>query len=35
MEKKRKIAEHNAKYEKGLVSFKLKLNKYSDLVRKN
>ncbi|CAB0032288.1 unnamed protein product [Trichogramma brassicae] len=32
MENKHKIAKHNAKYEQGLVSYKLKLNKYSDML---
>ena len=34
MENKHKVAAHNVKYEKGLVSYKLKLNKYADMVRK-
>ena len=33
MENRHKIAEHNHKYELGLVPYKLKVNKYSDMVR--
>lgn len=32
MENKNKIAKHNARYEKGLVSFKLEMNHYGDMV---
>ncbi|XP_015592402.1 cathepsin L1 [Cephus cinctus] len=32
MENRHKIAKHNAKYEMGLVSYKLKLNKYGDML---
>ncbi|XP_012255914.2 cathepsin L [Athalia rosae] len=32
MENKHKVAKHNAKYEMGLVSYKLKLNKYGDML---
>lgn len=31
MENKNKVAEHNQKYERGEVPFKLNLNKYSDM----
>lgn len=34
MENKHHIAKHNAKYEQGLISFKLGMNKYADMVRK-
>lgn len=32
MENKLKIAKHNAKYEQGLVTYKLGVNKYADMV---
>lgn len=32
MENKKKIAQHNSLYEKGFASYKLKLNKYGDLL---
>ncbi|XP_046422668.1 cathepsin L [Neodiprion fabricii] len=32
MDNKHKVAKHNAKYEMGLVSYKLELNKYGDLL---
>lgn len=32
MENSHKIAKHNQQYEKGLKSYKLKLNKYADLL---
>lgn len=32
MENKHKIAKHNAKYEMGLVSYKLAINKFGDMV---
>ena len=33
MENKHKISKHNAKYEMGLVPYKLQLNKYADMVK--
>lgn len=35
MENKHKIAQHNIKYGAGQVSYKLGLNKYSDMVSEN
>ncbi|KAJ8667273.1 hypothetical protein QAD02_008935 [Eretmocerus hayati] len=32
MQNKRKILEHNSKYEKGLISYKLGINKFSDML---
>lgn len=32
MENRHKVAKHNAQYERGLVSYKLKINKYSDML---
>jgi hypothetical protein len=33
MDNKQRVAKHNAKFNQGHVSFKLKINKFADLVR--